>query len=266
MKIKHFVITRFLCSNFRGISDCELLNNKNLELHYNLLNAHLLKSLEAQTTTDFELIILIHENLNIYNKQMFDNVYELKSSFPIKVMFLSELKNYIYNFYNTYDFIITSRIDLDDFIAHNAIEKLHNYCKCVDNFCLYGFADGCTLYYNETKKENEIYYMPQRYKDVGFLAILMSLIINTKSIKTPYTIFDMGDHTKCISNIKNNPSVIGLNKTPAYQFWHYEYFAKDKEYTYLYYMHRNSDSVKAGRTITRFSEQSINNNIISQFI
>lgn len=265
MKIKHYVITRFLCSNFRGISDDELLDSSNLELHYNLLNNHLLKSLNAQTVLDFELIILIHKNLKSYNKEIFKKLQELKTSYPITIILWNELKNYIAKTFDDYDYIITSRIDLDDFIGHNAVKSLHDYCINVNEFCLYGFADGCTLYYNEKTKENEIYYMPQRHRDIGILAILMSLIINTKSIKTLYTIFDVGDHTKCILNIKNRPSVIGLNESPSYRFWHYEHF-NEKNYTYLYYIHKNSDSMKSGRTLTHFSEKKLSNNILSKFI
>lgn len=142
MNIKHILITRFLCTNFKEIGDDKLLSNENVEYHFNLLKNNLLRSLSAQTTKNFELVILIHKKLKQYNPIIFEKLNKLKYEFHITPMFVSDLRDYSYTFYQYYDRVITSRIDLDDFISHSAIEQLQKYSESVQKICLYGFRDG----------------------------------------------------------------------------------------------------------------------------
>ena len=266
MNIKHIIITRFLCTNFNGISDDKLLSNENIKYHFDLLKSNLLRSLSAQTTKNFELVILIHRNLKKYNKSTLLSLQQLKYDFPIKLMVVSDLRDYVYGFYKNHDRVITSRIDLDDFISHNVIEELQKYSEGVQKICLYGFKDGFTMQMNNDGRH--LYYMkPSSYakKEIGYLAILLSLIVNTSSIKVPCTILDTKDHTDCITFLKQNPQKFGLDVID-FKHYHYVNYAENQTYTYIYYRHNKSDSVRCGQKIDQYNDVEIKEKYFDLFV
>lgn len=262
-KIKHFIITRFLNQNFFNCSDESLFDDNKLKYLFNMLSTHFIPTLENQINKNFEIIILIHNNIEIYKiNKYFDT---LTTKLNIKILRTNELTNYVYSYYDKFDKIITSRIDCDDLIHKNSIEILQNYGKLVNKFSLVGFSDGATLIHNE----KDVYYMPKLQYAInkeGFIAILESLIIDTNFIKIPTSIFNLGNHTEIIKRLKNNPSILGLEKIDFEYFKYFDSNLNDNYINYIYIKHPQSDSALRGVKIKHYSNIKIENiNLLIDF-
>ena len=103
------------------------------------------------------------------------------------------MKSYIYINSKNFDYLITTRIDHDDLIYKDAVEKIQS--KCNENIPLYynGYDKLLTMVGNDIK--NCYKYYPD-YNVWGTIAIFQSLIINKIKINKSYNIYDLGNHTK----------------------------------------------------------------------
>ena len=112
MKIKHFIITRFFSQNFEKTNE-ELFSEKFLSNGFKLVKKNFIKTLENQTNKNFEVIIMIHNDIDI---DKIKPLYDIESSFKISIIRKKDIDKYISEFYDTFDFIITTRLDYDDFV------------------------------------------------------------------------------------------------------------------------------------------------------
>lgn len=199
MTIKHLIIARFMCNNF-GHANEELFDQKWLKDSFEMLKKHLIKSLLVQTNKNFELVILIHDEIPIENVLFLYDYAQNFTEFNITVLRKNEIENYTKSFYESYDFIITSRIDYDDHIHKNVVEETQKKIDPNYTLILYGLKNGVSLVDGDT----ECHFMSMNYNECGFFSAFETLMINTKKYDRGITIYSLGDHSlACKYLIKN---------------------------------------------------------------
>ena len=229
MNLKHFVITRFLNQKnmrFRKF----LLDEIVIEYRMKLMTKYLYPPLNNQSNLNFTHIILIHEKLP---KKYIDQINKIDCNFKKIIMTSEQLKDFIKNEYTKCDFLITSRIDDDDMIYYNAIDDIQKSINDNTIINVYGYKKGCTMIDGETKKF--------KYKtniNHGMIAILLTLIINTKKVTNPITIYDLGNHTKIKDQLIKNHKMLGIDNLPD-DFWKPNVTVDP---AWIYIRHEKSDS------------------------
>lgn len=190
---KHFIIIRFF-------------PRQNLNYLYNVLHVGFLKkqaalavnnslrSLENQTNKDFEVIFLLNGRLFVDEnyKFVFDT---LRGGISVPVHFPQNYNSFIKDAYDKYDFVIQSKMDLDDFLHKDAVADTQSKIGECENVLIYGYCKGY-LYladknvfldryskdYSYTKGTlSHIYYSS---RGIGHLGILQSFICKSSFAKT----------------------------------------------------------------------------------
>lgn len=235
-KITHYIITRFMNNMNLGygakIFDKEILRDSSKYLNYNLI-----KSLENQTDLNFELLVVIHDN----NDSDFIKSL-IKTSLVFHVIKNKDLNNYIRK-HITGDFLITTRIDYDDFIKNNAVSECKQ--KFVDFFnvnyntlfCVNGYHSGLSCV------DTKFYVMNKHYSSGGFFSAFVSLCYNLKCLTSPddiVSVYFLGDHTKLFKGIEN--LICHLNIHDCKNITKYIDDKETEKYNYIWYRHKNTGS------------------------
>lgn len=234
MKIKHLVITRFMSEQF-GKSDSELFNDEFLKESFDLLKNHLLKTLSIQTNKNFELIILIHDRIPDEKISFIYNI-QFNYDFQITIIRKNKLEDFVQSFNSDYDFVITSRIDYDDHIYKNVVETTQKQVDPNYSVQLYGLNNGVSIINGET----EPHLMSINYEKVGYFSVFVSLIINTKKIKTLFSVYKLGDHSRICKTMKEEYKKLGIDKISDIKIER----DKTNEIRYIWLRHKNSQTVK----------------------
>ena len=176
-KIKHFILMRFFSfddPNYpHDIYDPDFLS-KQLVLAKN--NA--IPSLENQTNKNFNLAFIV--NTKFFDNPKYEFVFStLKESTTLPLTFIkdNERPRLIEESLNDYDFVITSRMDFDDFIYKDAIEDTHSKVNECENILAYGYCRGYTYVCGE------LYGFIHPYKRIGYHSVLGSVILKSSFAK-----------------------------------------------------------------------------------
>ena len=174
---KHFIIVRFF--SFEDpkypydIYDPEFLS-KQLVLAKN--NA--LSSLNNQTKKDFELVFRVNEKF--FSDPKYEFIFtELQNETTVPVKFIknAEQTRLIKEATTEYDFVITSRMDFDDFIYKDAVSDIQNKISECEDILVYGYCSGYTYIWEELYPDYNL------CDGIGHLAILQSVILKSSSAK-----------------------------------------------------------------------------------
>lgn len=195
--MKHFIITRFFSYPF-GRSKEEMLSfldDKRLEDGFEILKKHFIKTIENQINRNFEIIILIYDNLPMSSVEFLN---EIKCDNKITILHMKDLDEYV-NGVSDGDIVITTRLDYDDFIHKNCVDDVQKIAANTECMKLYGLNNGCSM------ADDEIcYYHHPNYVNVcGFFSCFETLIVNTSVYKSPITIYTLGEHSHVFKEIKN---------------------------------------------------------------
>jgi len=188
--IKHYILIRFYCVDMmerEKLFDINLLNNG-----VKVFKQYALKSLENQSNKNFEIILLIHDEIDCNIKPIKD-LYEINSSIKLHIIRFNELRNFILSNIKKFDYLITSRMDHDDLIYNDAVNEIQ--LKCNENIPFYynGYDKLITMINNDYLNTYKFY---PNYNGIGSINIFQSVILNlnySKQIK--YNIFSLS-HTK----------------------------------------------------------------------
>ena len=169
----------------------KLFDQDLLDKGINIFKQYTLKSLENQSNKNFEIIMMIHNEIDLNHKSI-QQLYKIKSDIKIYVLRKNEINSFIENNLINIKYLITTRIDHDDLIYNGAVEEIQSKCN-----------ENIPLFYNGydrliTMKKNDIYHTYKfypKYKGKGSISIFQSLIINKAKINKIYTIYDLGRHT-----------------------------------------------------------------------
>ena len=189
MKIKHYIVIRFYSSN---MMDKEKLFDTSLLLNgVKVFKQYLLKSLENQNNKNFEIILMIHDEINI-NNDAIKELYNIKSSLNINVLRMKDLDKFINKNRIGNDFLIITRVDHDDLIINTAVNDIQHKVNINIPLFYYGYCNGCTMINNDI---NNVYEFFPRYNGNGSISIFQSLIINQHKINEFINIYKLGPHT-----------------------------------------------------------------------
>ena len=189
-KIRHYILIRFYCDYM--LPKEQLFEQNLLDIGIDVFINFTLKSLENQSNKNFEIIIILNDDIDIKHKSI-QKLLKIKSNLFIKFLKKKEIKHYINLNSKNIDYLITTRIDHDDLIYNDAVKEIQN--KCDKNIPLYynGYDKIITMVGNDI--ENCYKFYPN-YKGIGSISIFQSLIVNKIKINKLYTIYDLGNHSK----------------------------------------------------------------------
>lgn len=251
---KHFLFMRFF-SRLRpkypyDILDVDFLSSQ-LPLTKNAL-----RSLENQTNKNFEFIFVLHPNF--FSDPKYEFIFStLKDSTTLPVKFIKyskrfflyqpkltdpeleddEMFNLIKEATNKYDFVITTKMDFDDFIYKNAVTDIQNKINECDNVLLYGYNNG----YQYISTSHELYTHAANYSPEGHHSIFQSLILKSSfAKKLPYCTVENFSHTKARLELKS------FLETNGVEFSENMYQESDNTKAYIYFRHESSCTILIG--------------------
>ena len=179
-KIKIFVITRYFIVD--DIYGEKMYTHDFLYSWFNIFKNNLIKTLNNLKNKNFELIICIHDKVNINDVLFFNSI---KAKYKISIIYKGQIIKYLKSFYDKYDYIIQSRIDFDDYIFSDVInDLLQNISKNL-SIKLYGYCSGY-VYFLKTRKWYDFY---NELHNIGHWGVFSSLIFSTKFIKNKTDIY-----------------------------------------------------------------------------
>ena len=187
--IKHYILIRFYC--FDMMKKEKLFEQSVLDQGVNVFNQYTLKSLENQSNKNFEIIMMIHNKINLNHKSI-QKLYKIKSDIKINILRYKEINSFIEKNVKNIKYLITTRIDHDDLIYNGAVEEIQS--KCNENIPLFynGYDRLITM---KNKDIYNTYKFYPKYNGNGSISIFQSLIINKSKINKIYNIYDLGNHT-----------------------------------------------------------------------
>lgn len=232
--MKHFIITRFFSDKFGKTQDDMLsfLNEETLQNGFTLLKNHFIKTLQNQTNKNFEIVILIYNELSLQNVSFLN---EIKCDNKINIIHSKDLNKFIYNFYNN-DLVIQTRLDYDDFVHKNCVQDVQLSALDTNYLKVYGLNNGCSM------SDDEIcYFHRPKYvnPNFGFFSCFETLIINTKNYKKPINIYGCEQHTKICKTLVCEYKKFGLDNKSQVQ----TEIDKDEKTKYIWYRHDNAVSL-----------------------
>ena len=176
--VKHFVFINFFPAQVRQYL-YNVLAPKFLEMQLPLAK-NSLSSLENQTDKNFEVIFYV--NPKFVDNPEYEFIFTtLKNSTTLPIKFISskaEWESLIKEAMNGYDFVIESKMDLDDFVFKGAIEDIKSKVPECDSVLTYGYTRGYVYV------EGELWnYIQNYYIGLGYSSIFYSLIIRTSAVK-----------------------------------------------------------------------------------
>lgn len=172
-KIKHFVIMRFFSFDDpkypHDIYDTDFLANQLV-----LAKNNALSSLDNQTNKNFDIVFIL--NVKFFDNPKYEFILtELQNgtALPVKFIKNAEQPRLVKEAMADYDFVIQSRMDLDDFVYKDAVAETHAKAdECVD-LLSYGYCKGYIYTYGE------LYPQYNTWEELGHQSILQSLILKS---------------------------------------------------------------------------------------
>ena len=175
---KHFVITRF---NVKANYECKLKNPENnpmerildedyLEKRFSIFKRYTLQSMKKQTNQNFTWLVLFHKMTpNKFKKR----IQELKEEFNFIDLYFNDEEKFSFLEYcnmqgEDTEYFVTTRIDNDDMLAEDYINKIQEYANKNLHTCIVSFEKG--MKYDLNSRKN---YKYER-KDNHFLSMIGS--------------------------------------------------------------------------------------------
>lgn len=171
-KIKHIIATRFLC--FEGNLGAKVMSKELLDMGLRLMSNYLIPTLENQTNQNFELVILVHPQLNMgaYKRKLM----ALSESLNIKVVRFNKFDEYVREAAVLAENLIITRIDYDDLVWNGAVEDVQKRIGIAPLY-IYGYNRG----YAWKEGDANIYAFYQEYKKRGHMSVFQSAVIQTNN-------------------------------------------------------------------------------------
>ena len=136
-KIKHIIATRFLC--FDGNLGENVTSKEYIDMGLRLMSSYLIPTLENQTNSDFELVVLVHPKLNlgVYKRK----IMSMSDKLDIKVVRYNKFDEYVSEAALQAENLIVSRIDYDDLVWKGAVEDTQKRVG-ISPLYIYGYNRG----------------------------------------------------------------------------------------------------------------------------
>lgn len=169
-KIKHIIATRFLC--FEGNLGDKVLSKEYIDMGLRLMSQYLIPTLENQTNKNFELVVLVHQKLNlgVYKRKFL----AMSEKLNIQVVRFNKFDEYVRAAAAESENLIVTRIDYDDLVWNGAVEDVQKRIGIAPLY-IYGYNRG----YAWKEGDASIMVFYQEYKKRGHMSIFQSAIIKT---------------------------------------------------------------------------------------
>lgn len=186
MKIKHFVITRFLSTKHLGLGD-KIFDEDIIQNGIDYVNNFFIPSMNNQTNKDFEIIFIINNEHDIENSGI-KKLRDINTDILCHILKDNEYFNFCKEQAKGYDWLILTRMDYDDLVKNTAAEEIQSMVKKNSNYDLfcYGYNTGYTL---NLKNKNLYNFEKSSYYKSGYFSIFESLCMNLKTVKNPINVY-----------------------------------------------------------------------------
>ena len=188
------------------VSNRDVFEPEYFEYRFKIFKEVTLKSFQQQTNNNFVLLLLHSENMPSHYKEKF-NELEKTNPFLYNIFLKDTQESFneaILNSgnYATFenDVAVTFRIDNDDAVQNDFIEKLNGFLK--NDFV--GYTISLPLLYIVKRISNQLYMLQERYYPAN--AIGLANVTNRDYYKT---IFNLGNHDL----VNNENSLILFSKS-----------------------------------------------------
>lgn len=147
-RIKHFIFSRFFPYQRKtfpyDVLDVDFLS-KQLPLAKNML-----RSLENQTNKNFELVFVA--NPKYFGNPEYELIFSTLQDFttiPLRFIKKDEECHLVKYSFSEYDFVVTTRLDFDDFVYKDAVADTQSKIEECHKILLYGYCRGYVYVYND---------------------------------------------------------------------------------------------------------------------
>ena len=204
MKIKHFVITRFLSSETLGLGD-KIFDDQIIENGIDYVTKYFIPSMNNQTNKNFEIIFIINDKHDIENSSI-KKLYDIDTSIKYHILKNSEYFKFCVDSANGYDWIILTRMDYDDLVKNTAVEEIQDIVAKNNNYDII-----CSGYNTGYIMHNETFYRFEEtsYHNDGYFSIFESVCTNLNSTAKIKSIYSY-THTKLKNEIREYAKANGL--------------------------------------------------------
>lgn len=175
MKIKHFVITRFLSSQTLGLGN-KIFDEDIINDGINYAKDYFIPSLNNQTNKNFEVIFMINEKHDTVNSSI-KKLYDMPLTVPFHVVRSNECMDFCKEQSVGYDWMICTRMDYDDLVKNTAVDEVQKHVEKNQNAdaITYGYNEGLS-YYN-----GDLYVFDKPgYDYKGYFSVFESVCFNLK--------------------------------------------------------------------------------------
>lgn len=231
MKLKHFIVTRFLSTDFGCYGD--MLFDPAF-IHYNatLLKNNFFKTLENQSTHNFEVIIIIHDDIQL---DLLKEIQHIETPLKYTLVRKSDLAGFLNDYdFSGYEYCILSKLDDDDFIKYNVVEQTQKKCRDVDYIHVFGYNHG----YAAFEDSKRIVEFQSRFK-TGHFSAMQSFIFNLKTTSKIFSPYE-AKHTDVFPLIKQYCAENGIT------FDEHKMISWGEERSFIWYRHKNTGTDKKG--------------------
>lgn len=228
MKIKHFVITRFLTRDDLGYGD-RIFDDDVIAESVEYVKKYFIPSLENQTNKNFEIVFLVNDKHDTEESNI-RLLKELDTCFKCHVVKKSDLAGFVKSESSGYDRLITTRMDYDDLVYSGAAQEIQGLAeRSKEVVFTYGYNNG-TL-----KRGKQICKYNPKYGN-GYFSVFLSLVIDLKTMPSA-DVYELDDHTNVRKTLKD---LCGKNKV-VYSDAFFKRSAEN-QYYFVWVRHENTAS------------------------
>ena len=255
MKIKHQIVVRFFSDLVETFTLQELLSDKMLGMGIKLLKESLILSLNNQNYKNFELVLMVHDQLDDNSKWM-TQLKKLQDvcDFKLSVIHASQL-NQLIELEGDEDKRIISRVDYDDLVSDLVVEDIQAFATHHQKkpFTVYGYNYGW-LWRDDTC---QLYEIDKNYKVFGgHFSVMQSVILDcSKADKSFHKVHPyLWDHSSVVSFINSLPRDLAEKETEI------RYNLNLRAYVWM--RHKNTRSADPYKLKAERIQQVVDKNII----
>ena len=203
LKIKHVIITRFL--NHFASFFIKYMEKEDFSINAKrVLNKYLLPALERQKCKDFIWVLMIGNQADL---SYYKSYFNFHNSFKTELVYEKDIKNYLRNIINSYDVLITTRIDYDDVIYYDAVNDARKSININKPIFIHGFNKGYIYF----ESDGKYYDYDSVFGNNGVASQFISLVYFINKVNDTYHIYELGDHSTIKSNFLKKYKSFGIN-------------------------------------------------------
>lgn len=234
MKIKHYVITRFLSSLNLGLGE-RIFDEEIIQDGLSYVRSYFVPSMNNQSVKDFTVIFMVNDRHDTENSRIRE-LYDMPLDMPFKVLKVGEYFDYILKDSEGADKVILTRMDYDDLVNRDAAKEVRGLAeRCDCDIFSYGYNTGMILH------DGTLYtFTKPGYWKHGYFSIFESVCISRKALTPEMNIYSF-THTALKKEVEKYAEKYGLTTTAIAE--------KEGIENFVWVRHRNTGTELLTNTI-----------------